>query len=62
MQELLPFPLDQLGYGDAGPPLHDPGDFLFRYLIPQHTGLPGILRHLLLRLQKPLGLGQAAIF
>ena len=51
MEQLLPLPLHELGHGDAGPALDDPGDLLLGDLVPEEGPGLAVGGDLLLRLQ-----------
>ena len=62
IQELLPLPLYQAADGNAGPALHDFGDFFVGDLVAQQGSGAVLLNPALLLLQLLLSLGKLAVF
>ncbi len=62
-QQLIPLALHQLGNGNPGPPLDDPGDLLLGDLIVEQAGIAlASPRDPFLLLKLPLQVRQAAVF
>ena len=61
VEELFPLPFHELGYGDAGPALDDPGDLLLGDLVPEQGAGLAVGGNLLLGLQGLFQSGDLAV-
>ena len=61
-QQLVALALYQPCHRDSRPPLHDPGNFLLRHPIPQHSGVLSLMGIAFFFLQCLFHLGQLSVF